>query len=133
MMALTATATKTLLFSVCKTLGLRNPFTIALSPCKRNLKYIISKFDNVETTFNDLVTSLRSKRTNTPRTIIYCRTFDECHDIYVLFKEALNTSFTHPEHAPDITRYRLIEMFTSVTDEPIKEESLPQSLNYELL
>ena len=35
-MALTATATKTVRLSVTKTIGMRNPLVIALSPCKKN-------------------------------------------------------------------------------------------------
>ena len=43
-MALTATATKTLVSSVSKTIGLRDPYTLSLCPCKKNLVYAMGKF-----------------------------------------------------------------------------------------
>ena len=34
----------------------------------------------------------------------------------------MGTSFTNPPNSPNITRFRLVDMFTSVTDTHIKEE-----------
>ena len=39
MMALTATATRTLCTSIAAILGMRNPAVIAVSPCKANIMY----------------------------------------------------------------------------------------------
>ena len=41
-MALTATATRTLRYAVSATIGMRNPFVVAIPPCKRNLMYTVS-------------------------------------------------------------------------------------------
>ena len=118
-MALTATATKTLRFIVFKTIGLQNPYIITLSPCKKNLKYSVSKFDTLDTAFEALVTKLRHERANMPRVIIYCRSFEDCSNVYLLFRHCMGANFTN---APDINRFRLVDMFTSVTDPHIKEE-----------
>ena len=46
-MALTATATKTLRYSVSRTMGMRNPFFIAIAPCKKNIMYSVKAFESV--------------------------------------------------------------------------------------
>ena len=121
-MALTATASKTLRYSVSKTIGLQNPFVLALSPCKKNLVYAVGKFSNVTDTFQPMVDQLSKQRIHMPRVIIYCRNFQDCSEIYSLFRDSLGTTFTEPPGAPSITRFRLVEMFTSVTDNYIKED-----------
>ena len=121
-MALTATATKILRFVVSKTIGLQNPYIITLSPCKKNLKYSVSKFDTLDTSFEVLVTKLRHERANMPRVIIYRRSFEDCSNVYLLFRHCMDANFTEPPNAPDINRFRLVDMFTSVTDSHIKEE-----------
>ncbi len=122
-MAVTATATKTLRHSVIKIIGLHNPYVLALCPCKSNLVYAVGKFNNVADTFGPLVVRLSQLRAQLPRVIIYCRRFQDCSAIYILFRNLLG-SFNEPPGAPDITRFRLVEMFTSVTDSDIKEEIL---------
>ena len=121
-MAVTATATKTLRYSVSKTIGLHNPYVLALCPCKKNLVYAVGTFSNVPDTFGPLVERLAQFRAQLPRVIIYCRRFQDCSDIYILFRDLLGRSFTEPPGAPDITRLQLVEMFTSVTDSDIKQE-----------
>ena len=39
-----------------------------------------------------------------------------------MFRNLLGVNFTEPPNAPDITKFRLVEMFTSVTDNYIKED-----------
>ena len=74
-MAVTATATKTLRYSVSKTIGLHNPYVLALCPCKKNLVYAVGTFSNVPDTFGPLVERLAQFRAQLPRVIIYCRRF----------------------------------------------------------
>lgn len=49
-MALTATATKSLRYAVSATIGMRNPFIVAIAPCKRNLMYSVSSLLSFEET-----------------------------------------------------------------------------------
>ena len=37
-------------------------------------------------------------------------------EIYLYFNSYFGTGFTHPEHAPDIPQFRIVDMFTSVTN-----------------
>ena len=42
-------------------------------------------------------------------------------DIYLLFRTAMGSEFTEPIGAPDISRFRLVEMFTSITTQEQKD------------
>jgi len=81
-MALTATATRTLRYAVCATIGMRNPFVVAIPPCKRNLMYTVSTpVSSVQETLKPVIDRLRKDRTAMPRMIIYGRSYDVCADI----------------------------------------------------
>lgn len=54
--------------------------------------------------------------------IIYCRTYDSCSNLYLYFKQGLGNGFTEPIDAPDLSKFRLVEMFTSCTDEEVKSQ-----------
>ena len=120
-MALTATATKSLRLSISRVIGLKNPYILAICPSKKNLTYSVQSMNSIEETFTCLVDKLATERALMPRTLIYCRTFEECSDIYLLFRRILGENFTDPLNAPDLPQFRLMDMFTSVTDEDIKE------------
>ncbi len=66
---------------------------------------------------------LKVLRSKFPKTIIYGQSFEMCADIYIFLKY-LGSAFTIPEDAPDIPEFRLVEMFTSVTDSDHKSHIL---------
>ncbi len=68
-MALTATATKTIRLSVSKTIGLKSPYVITRSSSKSNLFYCVKSFKGIEETFHPLSQKLKSLRVNFPKTI----------------------------------------------------------------
>ena len=120
-MALTATATKTLWYSVSRTIGMHNPFIIAISPCKKNLMYSVKAFESIQDTFKPVVERLKAERTAMPRMIIYGRSFGICADIYLFIKAELGENITEPTDAPDLAKFRLVDVFTSVTDQHQKD------------
>ncbi len=124
MMALTATATHMDHLSVCRILGLKNPFVITKCPTKANLKYSVHSYDSVSITFGKFVGMLKSEKTSFPKTIIYGRSFDMCSKIYMFLQDQLGPSFTNPEDAPDVPEFRLVDMFTSITDANLKTNIL---------
>ena len=63
-MAVTATATKSVRTAVSRTLGMRNPHIVACSPCKKNLMYSASPFISVEKSFKRIATRLQAERTD---------------------------------------------------------------------
>ena len=120
-MALTATATKTLRYSVSRTIGMHNPFVIAIAPCKKNIMYSVQTFESVEITFKPVVDRLKGERISMPRMIIYGRSFGVCADVYLFFKSQLGEDITEPIDAPDLAKFRLVDVFTSVTDQHQKD------------
>ena len=117
-MALTATATFGLRSKVSALLGMRNPLLTYMSPCKDNLFYDLQSFNCIEDSFTPLLKSLIENRLNTPRTLIYCRRYIDCSALYTFFKSELKQQFTEP---PDLSRYRIVDMFTSCSDEVVKD------------
>ena len=55
-----------------------------------------------------------------PRIIIYCRRYEEFSKLYIFFKNGLAEKFLEPSDAPDKSEFRLVEMFTRITDEEVK-------------
>ncbi len=123
-MALTATATNNLLLSVARILGMRTLVTIAISPCKPNLMYSVSSYSTISETFKPILCRLKQERTGMPRIIIYCLRVEECADMYLYFKNGLGKNFTEPTDSPDLSRFRLVEMYTSCTDQEVKDDIL---------
>lgn len=122
-MALTATATKTIRLSVSRTIGLQNPYVVTRSPCKPNLIYSVGVFEKtVDDSFLPLAKRLQHQRISFPKTIIYGQTFGMCADIYLFLKHYLGSNFTEPNDAPNLPQFRLVDMFTSVTDAEHKTE-----------
>ena len=44
-----------------------------------------------------------------------------CANIYLYFKIELQAGFTEPMDAPDLSKFRIVDMFTSVVDEGQKD------------
>ena len=70
--------------------------------------------------FSSIVTEVLEKKLNMGRTIIYCRTMNDCASLYLFFKQQLGKDFLHPSHAPDLSKYRLVDMYTSCTETTVK-------------
>jgi len=122
-MALTATATKKSRRDICKVLSMRNVSVIAVSPNKSNIKYsVIQKPASLEEVFAPLVERVKQKRTNMDRTIVFCRSHDATSMIYLYMKSRLEEEFTDPIGAPDLAKYRIVDMFTSCTHPSVKEK-----------
>lgn len=122
MMALTATATKTLCESVMKTLGMENVFVVSESPDKPNIVYNVHSFESMEINFKPLINKLRTERTSMGRTLIYCRSQDACAKLYLWsVKCCLGSNSTDPPMAPDTPEFRLFDCFMSATHPKVKE------------
>ena len=120
--ALTATATKSLRSRVSSIIGMNDPTVIAVSPCKKNIMYSMSTFISIRETFGPILEAIRRLRVFMPRIIIYCRRYEECSNLYIFFKNGLAEKFLEPSDAPDKSEFRLVEMFTRITDEEVKEQ-----------
>ena len=76
--------------------------------------------------FSDLLcTELAEKRTGFPKTIVYIRKFRDYETIYGHLKKTLGASITEPPAYPyHISKFRLVDMFTSVLSVDKKEQVL---------
>ena len=70
-MALTATASDSLISDVIRDVGMIDPFIVQVSPDKENLCYGIQQITSVYD-FTSLVKELKEKRMSFKRTIIFC-------------------------------------------------------------
>ena len=120
-MALTATATTKLRKEVAGIIGLNNEAVISISPDKPNILYMVKEFVSIEESFSSLQTAVAEKGLDVPKTIIYCRRIEDCANLYMFFRKSLKEKFVLPIGAPDVPRFRLVDMYTSCTDPNIKD------------
>jgi len=112
-MAMTATATKQIRQYICKSLGFIKPAMIIRSPEKPNIVYEVTRKNaDIEETFASLVEELSKKY---QQNIVFCRTYDDTDHIYLFFKSMIGKEMTDPIGYPDISRFRLVDMFTAFT------------------
>ena len=94
---------------------------VTRSPSRQNIKYAVRSFQSFDEAFSGLLEGLKTMRKQFPRTIIYCRKFSDCGELYTFFKTKLKGSFTEPENAPDLPQFRMVDMYHSQTDPVVKE------------
>ena len=114
-MALTATATERTIARVSAILGLVAPKIITVSPDKSNICYWVKPRGSMKEMCEPLLHKLRHQRTAMPRVIIYCKKCDDCASIYYFFLSSLKHEFTEPISAPNVSQFRLVDMYTGVT------------------
>lgn len=85
------------------------------------MMYSVSKFESVATTLEAVVARLKAERTKMPKMIIYGKPFGMCDDIYIFFKAELGDNMTEPTHPPNLAKFRLVDVFTSATDQHQKD------------
>ena len=66
-----------------------------------------------------LVPKLKVRRSKLPRVMIFCRRFEDCSILYQLFLNQLKNELTEPIGASNVSRFRLVDMYTSVTDKEV--------------
>ncbi|XP_065901618.1 ATP-dependent DNA helicase Q1-like [Dysidea avara] len=124
-MALTATATLDTLKVVKERLSLHDPAVIGLSPNVPNILYSTAKLPKLEDFCRRLSTVLMRHRVSYPKTIIFCRSYSDCGDIYRTLEIMMGSSFTEPIGYPKgLHRFRLVDMFTRASKRKMKQKVL---------
>ena len=121
MLALTATATTETFHVVTKRLSMDDPRIVALPPYRDNISYTIHSKTDVDELTDTIAMDLKQKRLLFPKTVIYVRSYSDCSKINMLLRRKLGPSFTEPAGCPNVTGYRIIDMFTRVLTEEKKE------------
>lgn len=122
-MALTATATRKSRRSICRTLGMTRPVTFVQLPNRPNIKYTVHKKSStciMEETFAPLVEEVRRLRSAVDRIIVFCRSYNDCTELYLFFKRRLGKECTEPIGAPDLAALRIVDMFNACTHPSVK-------------
>ena len=107
---------------ILQSLRMMSPTTISVSPHNFFFIYTVHPKPTMEEFVICLVDCLKRLRTSMPRTIIFCRRYRECAQIYSIFEQSLQTAFTDPPNAPNLVKYRLVDMYTKCTEASIKED-----------
>ena len=93
MLCLTATASQKVRKKLISMLNMVNVKIVCLSPDKENVKYIVEKAKiDLEETFDWLIKDMIRYQQSTEKTVIFCRSFKECGDIYDTFLSNLPSS-----------------------------------------
>ena len=121
-MALTATATSALRMNVSRIIGMKNELLISKLPCKENTFFSVTEYSSREETFLPIAEKLCQEEVKCPRIIIFCRNYKDCADLYYIFKDKLGSKFIYPPRAPDLPQFRLVDMYMSCTEEPVKDK-----------
>ena len=113
-MALTATASENTLRIAVKRLSLKNPVIIALSPYRENISYYVVPDVNMDTFTSSISDELITQQSNFPKTVVFVRSYKDCSCIYSMIKRKSGINFTAPPAFPDVSEFRLVDMYTRV-------------------
>ena len=97
---------------------------MATSPFRPNIIYSVKDIVSVHETFLPLVDAILNHGLQVSKTIIYCRRMDDCSELYSYFRTKLKENFTFPIGAPDLPRFKMVDMFTSCVEPEIKDTIL---------
>ena len=124
LMALTATATSDTLYSVVQRLSLKQPVIIAMSPYRNNISYKLADKATIDELTTELCEELKSKGPTFPKTVVFVRSYKDCSYIYVMLKWKLGKYLTDPPGYPNLSSFRLVNMYTRVLTTDKKAEVL---------
>ena len=102
-------------------IGMKSPTIIVLNPSRSNIMFVVKFKDTITQAFSSMMGQIAKDRHLFPRTVIYCRRFSDCGDLYMMFRKFLGKDFTEPKDAPDLPQFRLVDMYHSSTDPVVKD------------
>ena len=124
-MALTATARPKTRDDVYRILGFHKPVLVYVPPTKSNIIYFVKPKVEKEDLVCELSREMLKLQDRFPKTIIFCRRFEECSDFYLMFIKTLGDSFTSPAGLDkNLSKFRVVDMYTSCTKTNVKANIL---------
>ena len=123
-MALTATASPLTRECIIRSLFMVQPKIVYATPQKKNIMYSVKKKIGIEDFVREIATQILAVGKYMPRMIVFCKQYDQCSAMYSLFKQHLGPNFTIPSSVPDLSKYRVVDMFTRCTEAEVKESIL---------
>ena len=121
-MALTATCTSETLKVIEERLSLEQPDVIASSPQRSNIFFCKKPPIIIDDLSSQLADEFKERRINFPKTVIFCRSYKDCGDLFVMLRHKLGEDYTEPKGYPDFDEFRMIEVYTRVAKPEKREE-----------
>jgi len=83
--------------------------------------YVVKPKTTLEESLSPIVKDVRENGKNAERTIVFCRNFKDCAECFQYFKCQLKKHMYYPPSAPPVSKFRLVDLFTSATEASVKE------------
>ena len=132
-MALTATASDTLIAHIIKDTGMIDPVLVQVSPDKKNLRFMVEEITSMEERFLPIAKSLKNQRTSYNKIIIFCQRQVDCGNLYQFFERELRDKLVEPIGIPtSLPQFRLVDTFTKSTEKFVKDIILQQATKKDL-
>lgn len=101
---------------------MKDPAVIGLPSNRDNIKLIVKPSINLSDLCQLLSQELVKYRTKTPKTVIFCRSLQQCADMYLTFTRILGSEITEPPGMPtDILEFRMVDIFTAASTTDMRE------------
>ena len=115
-MALTATATK-LTFEIVS----EQPALVATSCNRPNIKLQVQAKQTLDEFSFELSQKIKYEKFNYPKTIVFCRNYKDCTNLFLTLAEHLGEDATYPTGYPNLLEYRYATMYTRASTIQMKQ------------
>ncbi len=120
-LALTPTASKNTRKAVIKRLNVKHPVVLPITPDKPNIVYAVVDKTSMDDAVLPIARQLKKDGIRASKIIVYCRYHREVASFYELFKKNLGAYFTSPPGFVVLAKYRVVDVYTSVTVDSVKK------------
>ena len=120
-LAVTATATRSTFDCIVNKLAMENVFISGLSPNRDNVFLSVIANVSLPKFASSIAEALKLQGISYPKSLIFCRSYNDCNAVYDHLETALGPYITHPRGYPNIRKYRVIELYTRGSTNKAKE------------
>ena len=99
---------------------------IGLQPDKDNIKYLIKPCPSMDDICSLLADEIVKQHSNMPKTVLFCRTLQQCVKIYTTLRRKLGPNITDPAGLPNLLGIRLIDLLTAASKPEMREMVLKE-------
>ena len=117
-MVLTATATREKFKIIIKHLSLNTPVVAGMSPDRPNIFLSVTSLEGFA---KEISEKMKLERLSCPKTIIFCRSHQDCASMYAAVLQNLGKEKTEPPGYSNLLEYRLLGMYTVASTPAMKE------------
>ena len=125
-LAVTATVTKPTFDCVVRRLSMENVCVIGLTPNHDNIHLSVTSNISLNKFIQPIAISLKHQGKNYLKTIIFCRSYADCNEVYDELARSLGPYLTFPPGCPNTCRYRMVDLFMRGSKDQAKEEVLQE-------